>query len=44
MGAGVFFHLALHWPWVVCMTKRWLGSSARPRRATSRADIGKLEA
>lgn len=28
MGAGVLVHLALHWSWIVCVTRRMLGNQA----------------
>ncbi len=29
MGLGVLVHLALHWSWIVCVTRRMLGDLAR---------------
>jgi len=43
MGAGVFAHLALHWSWIVAVTKRLFAAPARPRRVVAEPEVYEVE-
>lgn len=41
--AGVGLHLALHWKWIVCMTRNFVQRRNRPRRNSVRAGTPQCE-
>lgn len=43
MGAGVLVHLALHWSWTVCMTRRLFARPKSRQSAPMNPEMCKLE-